>query len=186
MRVGRSEAEVDFYRVLGLWKGAAASDIRRAHRRLALLHHPDRQPADAASQAEAEAKLKLINQGAALLLDPTARASYDRLRSERELGGVPTRTATVSTRPRSEPVTAHAADWSSSGAADWSSPAPQAWWQPARAAQPRGSWKTLVGAALLLTGLVFAASQAVPGPVPVSSPEYRAPKPPERVTMFVD
>jgi hypothetical protein len=43
-----------------------------------------------------------------------------------------------------------------------------------------------VGAALLVTGVVFAVAQAVPGPVPVSSPEYRAPKPPERVTMFAD
>ncbi len=185
MRVGRSEAEVDFYRVLGLWKGASASDIRRAHRQLVLLHHPDRQPGEA--RAEAESRLKLINQGAALLLDPTARARYDELRSERELGYVPKRTSPVTKVAETEPVTAHAEDWSPRPTEEWSSPGPSAWWwEASRARQPRGNWKTLVGAALLVTGLVFAASQAVPGPPPVSSPEYRVKKLPERVTMFVD
>jgi hypothetical protein len=182
MRVGRSEADVDFYRVLGLWKGASASDIRQAHRRLVLQHHPDRQASE--DRAEAESRIKLINQGAALLLDPTARARYDQLRSERELGDIPKRTQKVSTTSQAEPVTAHAADWSSAGPTRWSSAGPKVWWEVARPGPARGNWKGLVGAALLVTGLVFAASQAAPGPVPVSSPDYRIPKAPERVTMF--
>jgi curved DNA-binding protein CbpA len=184
MRVGRSEADVDFYRVLGLGKGATIAEIRQAHRRLVLAHHPDRQPAGA--RAEAEAKLKLINQGAALLLDPTTRARYDELRSERELGDVPKRTARSTTPSRAEPVAADASGWSTPGGAGWSVPGPAIWWGGARPRQPRGSWKTLVGAALLVTGAVFAAAQAAPGPVPVSSSEYRVPKAPERVTMFAE
>ena len=42
----------DYYEVLGLSKDSAADDIKRSYRRLAMKHHPDRNPGDAAAEAQ--------------------------------------------------------------------------------------------------------------------------------------
>ena len=44
----------DYYEVLGVAKDASGEDIKRAYRRLAMKHHPDRNPDD----AQAEVKFK--------------------------------------------------------------------------------------------------------------------------------
>jgi curved DNA-binding protein CbpA len=79
MRVGACEAAIDLYAVLGVARSATAADIRRAHRRLALAHHPDRCRTEEARR-DAEAATKRINLAAAVLLDESARARYERLR----------------------------------------------------------------------------------------------------------
>ena len=64
----------DYYEILGLEKSADADDIKRAYRRLAMKHHPDRNPGD----AEAEAAFKEAAEAYEVLSDDTKRSQYDR------------------------------------------------------------------------------------------------------------
>ncbi len=63
----------DYYEVLGVERGAAADDIRKAYKREALKHHPDRNPGD----ASAEAKFKVVNEAYQVLADDEKRRIYD-------------------------------------------------------------------------------------------------------------
>src|SRR5690554_2585712 len=62
------------YEVLGVSRTATDEDIRSAYRRLAMQHHPDRNPGDAA----AEERFKSVSEAYATLRDPDARARVDR------------------------------------------------------------------------------------------------------------
>ena len=64
----------DYYEVLGVPKTASESDIKSAYRRLALKHHPDRNPDDKA----AEEQFKEAAKAYAVLADPEQRGRYDR------------------------------------------------------------------------------------------------------------
>ncbi|MFQ5896077.1 MAG: DnaJ domain-containing protein [Nitrospinota bacterium] len=66
----------DYYEVLGLPEGASQEEVKRAYRRLALLHHPDRNPGD----PEAAERFKGISEASGVLLDPQRRARYDAMR----------------------------------------------------------------------------------------------------------
>ena len=63
----------DYYQVLGVAKGADAEEIKKAYRKLALKHHPDHNPGNAA----AEERFKLITEAYAVLSDPAKRSAYD-------------------------------------------------------------------------------------------------------------
>ncbi len=63
----------DFYEVLGLSKEASAADVKKAYRRLAMEHHPDRNAGD----AESEEKFKEASNAYKVLSDSTQRARYD-------------------------------------------------------------------------------------------------------------
>jgi len=63
----------DYYEVLGVDRGADTDEIKRAYRRLALQHHPDRNKGD----AEAEAKFKEAAEAYDVLGDTEKRAKYD-------------------------------------------------------------------------------------------------------------
>src|SRR5271157_4438408 len=67
-------AKRDFYEVLGVRKDAAAEDIKKAYRKLAARHHPDKNPGDKA----AEEKFKELGEAYEALSDPQKRAAYDR------------------------------------------------------------------------------------------------------------
>jgi molecular chaperone DnaJ len=43
-------AKRDFYEVLGVAKDAGADDLKKAFRKLAMQHHPDRNPGDASAE----------------------------------------------------------------------------------------------------------------------------------------
>jgi molecular chaperone DnaJ len=64
----------DHYSVLGLERGASAEEIKRAYRRLAKQHHPDKNPGDKA----AEERFKQVTQAYETLSDPGKRKHYDR------------------------------------------------------------------------------------------------------------
>lgn len=63
----------DYYEVLSVERGASADDIRKAYKREALKHHPDRNPGDPA----AEAKFKACNEAYQVLSDDEKRRIYD-------------------------------------------------------------------------------------------------------------
>jgi molecular chaperone DnaJ len=64
----------DYYDVLGVARDAGESDIKSAYRKLALKHHPDRNPGD----KKAEEKFKEAAEAYAVLADTDKRARYDR------------------------------------------------------------------------------------------------------------
>lgn len=63
----------DYYEVLGCSRDASADDLRKAFRREAMKHHPDRNPGN----AEAEALYKEANEAYQVLNDPEKRRVYD-------------------------------------------------------------------------------------------------------------
>src|SRR6185437_7631409 len=67
-------AKQDFYELLGVRRGAGAEDIKKAYRKLAMQHHPDRNPGDKAS----EHKFKELSEAYEVLKDEQKRAAYDR------------------------------------------------------------------------------------------------------------
>jgi len=64
----------DYYEVLGVARTAGDSDLKSAYRKLAMKHHPDRNPGDKAS----EEKFKEAAEAYAVLADSERRSLYDR------------------------------------------------------------------------------------------------------------
>ncbi len=65
----------DYYKTLGVSRNASEDGIRKAYRRLALKHHPDRNQGD----KQAEEKFKEVNEAYAVLSDKTKRRQYDQI-----------------------------------------------------------------------------------------------------------
>lgn len=66
-------AKKDYYESLGVARNAPEAEIKKAYRRLAMKHHPDRNPGD----KNAEAKFKEIKEAYEMLSDAQKRAAYD-------------------------------------------------------------------------------------------------------------
>ncbi len=79
----------DYYKILGVDRKASQDEIKKKYRKLALKHHPDRNPND----KNAEEKFKEINEAYQVLSDPKKRARYDQLGSSysqwQQRGGAP-------------------------------------------------------------------------------------------------
>ncbi len=73
----RTMAGKDFYKVLGVERGASDEEIKKAYRSLAMKFHPDRNKDD----PEAEGKFKEINEAYDVFKDPQKKAAYDRFGS---------------------------------------------------------------------------------------------------------
>ena len=65
----------DYYEVLGLAKGASEEDIKKAYRKLAMKHHPDRNQGE--KSKDAEEKFKEGKEAYEMLSDAKKRAAYD-------------------------------------------------------------------------------------------------------------
>src|SRR5512135_2070047 len=63
----------DYYEVLGLNRDASEDDIKKAYRKLAMKHHPDRNPDD----KQSEDKFKEAKEAYEILTDSRKRAAYD-------------------------------------------------------------------------------------------------------------
>lgn len=79
-------AERDLYEVLGVARGAAPDEIKRAYRSKVRECHPDTHRDD----PEAEKKYKAVNEAYAVLSDPDKRARYDQFgTTDEQMGGNP-------------------------------------------------------------------------------------------------
>jgi len=65
-------ANKDYYTILGVPRTASADEVKKAYRKLAHEHHPDKKTGD-------EAKFKEVNEAYQVLSDPQKRSNYDTL-----------------------------------------------------------------------------------------------------------
>ena len=67
-------AKPDYYETLGVSRDASEADLKKAYRRLAMKHHPDR---NSDNSEESEAKFKEAKEAHEVLSDAKKRAAYD-------------------------------------------------------------------------------------------------------------
>lgn len=74
----------DYYRILGVERGASEEDIRKAYRKLARKYHPD-----VSKEADAQERMREVNEANDVLRDKEKRAAYDALADRVARGGSP-------------------------------------------------------------------------------------------------
>ena len=72
----------DYYKILGVARGASHEEIRNAYLKLSLKYHPDKN-----GSSGAEEKFKQIGEAYAVLSDPKKRHIYDQDNLNRDMGG---------------------------------------------------------------------------------------------------
>jgi molecular chaperone DnaJ len=83
IEIGSDMAKRDYYEILGVTKSASADEIKKAYRRLAMKHHPDRNKDD----DSAEDKFKEAKEAYDVLRDGDKRAAYDKFGHDGVRGG---------------------------------------------------------------------------------------------------
>lgn len=74
----------DYYSALGIARDAGDDDIRKAYRKLARKYHPD-----VSKEADAESRMRDLNEAKDVLSDKEKRAAYDQLADRVARGGNP-------------------------------------------------------------------------------------------------
>jgi molecular chaperone DnaJ len=72
----------DYYKILGVERGATTDQIKQAYRKIAIKHHPDK-----GGGAESEAKFKDASEAYSVLSDSAKRTQYDQFGSDAFSGG---------------------------------------------------------------------------------------------------
>ena len=106
----------DYYEVLGVSRTCGEAELKAAFRKLAMQHHPDRNPGD----TDCEHKFKELNEAYDVLKDGDKRAAYDRFgHAAFEHGGrAAARTASAPISPRPSPTFSKTCSaWAAAGAA---------------------------------------------------------------------
>jgi len=74
----RRSKRKDYYKILGIGKNASSDDIKKAYKKRALIHHPDRHAnASEAEKKAEEKKFKEVGEAYTILSDPKKRSCYD-------------------------------------------------------------------------------------------------------------
>lgn len=76
-------AKRDYYEILGIDKSASAAEIKKAYRKMAIKHHPDKNPDD----KDAEAKFKEAAEAYEILSNADKKARYDQFGHQAFDGG---------------------------------------------------------------------------------------------------
>ena len=72
-------AETDYYQSLGVTREATADEIKKAYRKLAMKHHPDKAKGD---KKQSEEKFKQISEAYAVLSNPDKKKEFDEFGSQ--------------------------------------------------------------------------------------------------------
>lgn len=73
----KKASKKDYYKILGVNKDASLEDIKKAYKKLALKHHPDKNTGSEEQRKEAEKKFKEISEAYSILSHPDKRKQYD-------------------------------------------------------------------------------------------------------------
>ncbi|MBA7484271.1 Chaperone protein DnaJ [subsurface metagenome] len=75
----------DYYQILGVPRNVTKEQIKKAYRKLAMQHHPDRNPG---KEKWANEKFKEINEAFSVLGDPQKRSQYDQFGTVGDIGDI--------------------------------------------------------------------------------------------------